>query len=212
MVLLQDPAKQPFYSVVGTDSTGHLCSLPRVTTKPPTRTGIFTGIHILHRDTLQFLEAIPSGINEVLYPTLMKKFPNRVGGEFMEFGRTWSDTGDLLNFRKTTFVLLNELSQKNSVVRECLTTWGGYEEKKPGLWMPKAANNIPVSFKPPVVIGKDCKIESDAEVGPYTVIGDNSTIQSGVKLSRFIALEKSNVTRESSSQGDIQFEKSIIKH
>src|SRR6202034_4100816 len=84
MVLLEDPARKSLYSVVGTNSSGQICALPRVQTETPARTGIFTGIHVLENIAFNYLKAEPCGINEVLYPTLLKNSPDRVFGDYME--------------------------------------------------------------------------------------------------------------------------------
>ncbi len=72
MALLESPEKEKLYSSVGTNPKGELCSLPRKQVATPTRTGIFTGVHVMNPEIFSFLEEKPSGINDVLYPALME--------------------------------------------------------------------------------------------------------------------------------------------
>lgn len=210
MLLWENAQAQAFYSKVGIDGEGHLCSLPLLTTKPPVRTGIFTGIHILENEAFSYLEEVPSGINQVLYPALMKEKPEKVFGYFME-NAYWYDTGELQTLWSTSMKLLKGLESGEGPLREFLKTFGRYEEKKPGVWAPQGVT-LPanVTFTGPVIVGKDCKIAAGAVLGPYTVIGDDTEVAEETNLSRFVALPGAKVPAHQASASSLQIEERSI--
>ncbi len=210
MLLWENSEAQAFYSKVGTDGEGHLCSLPLLTTKPPVRTGIFTGIHILENEVLSNLEETPSGINQVLYPALMKEKPDRLFGWFIE-NSYWYDTGELRTLWSTSMKLLASLHQGEGPLREFMKTFGLYEEKRAGVWAP-IGTDLPqgVTFNPPVVLGKGCQVGERSTVGPFAVLGDGAAIAEEVSLSHFVALSNSKIPAYQVSQNALHFEERLI--
>jgi len=210
MVLWENSQAQAFYSKVGVDSESHLCSLPLLTTKPPARTGIFTGIHILENEAFQYLEETPSGINQVLYPALMNEKPDRLFGFFLE-NAYWYDTGELGSLWSTSMKLLKALQAGEGPLREFLKTFGKYEEKKPGIWMP-AGTVLPegVTLNPPLVIGKNCQVGARSVLGPAVVLGDECVLAEEVHVSRFVALKNSRIPAYQVSANALHFEDRTI--
>jgi NDP-sugar pyrophosphorylase family protein len=210
MILWENAEAQAFYSKVGIDGEGRLCSLPLLTTRPAIRNGIFTGIHILENEVLRYLEETPSGINQVLYPALMKEKPDRICGFFLE-GSYWYDTGELRTLWSTSMKLLSALNQGEGPLREFMKTFGKYEEKKPGIWAP-VGTVLPTDavFQAPVVIGQDCTIGARTTLGPYTVIGDHTQIETEVSLTHFVALRGSRIPAYQVSGNALQFEERLI--
>lgn len=196
MILWQNEVMQSYYSKVGIDAEGHLCSLPRHGDKPPTQTGIFTGIHLLENDVFKHLKEVPSGINEILYPALMQQAPDRVFGSFMQ-NAYWYDTGELHHFCKTSIEMLSAISSGDPFMRTMLKEFVNYEEHQPGVWAP-SDEPLPkdVRFHPPVILGRGCKFGSAAVVGPYTVLGDESTVGKGAGVSWFLGLRKCDLPEE----------------
>lgn len=206
MALWENSKVQAFYGKVGVDSTGHLCSLPTFQRAEAARTGIFTGVHFLEPEVLQLLEEVPSGINQVMYPKLMKDQPERVGGVFLE-SAYWHDTGDLPHLFSTSMALLRHLHKGDGPLREILKTMAGYEEKKPGIWGPVEAKLDPkVTFEAPVIFGKNCTFGDRAVLGPFAVIGDKSEIGSEAHLTHYVGLESSRVPSHEICKAMIQFQ------
>jgi len=201
MVLFEDATRQALYSKVGVNGEGNLCSLPKKRTSAPTRQGIFSGIHFLDCEAFQHLEIKPSGINDILYPLWMEKAPKRIHGEFAQ--GTWLDTGDFPALFQSSMVLLDQLAT-NETLRQTLAEFGGYVEKKPGVWAPKS-ETLPsnVEFIGPVVVGKHCTFEGKATVGPHVVLGDGAQISPGIKISRGVGMQNPQLTE--SAEGFIQF-------
>lgn len=206
MVLFKDPDREKLYSKVGVDLEGKLCKLPKLETKPPSKTGIFTGIHILGPEIFSYLEEKPSGINEVLYPTLMRDFSDRVYGDFTD-GFYWFDTGEISTIHFATLNLLDLLSNKKIGLDHLLNV----KEIKKGVWIdPENSLSNHVEFRPPVLIGKGAMIEKNVVIGPHTVIGDHSSIASGSKLSRTILLNGSRVPANSNLEKVLFFESQAL--
>ncbi len=136
MVLLENPAAQPFYSKVGIDSEGHLVSLPRLEISRSSRVGIFTGVHILDGSAFKHLKETPSGINELLYPAWMKSQPKSIYGDFIG-DASWYDTGERNTLWMSSLKLLGELQSGSPYLRNFLAEFGGYEEKDAGVWGPR---------------------------------------------------------------------------
>lgn len=210
MVLYQHPEKEKLYSRVGVDGNGRLCSLPRLETKAPAQTGIFTGIHILEAETLACLEENPCGINEILYPHLMKEEPDRVFGDFTKAGY-WYDTGDLPALLCATTGLLDALAAGDPMMTGIMRAWGGYEEKRKGVWMP-AGERLPqgVEIVAPAVIGRDCQFGKQVKLGPHVVLDDNSVVGDKARLSKFLGIKNPRIASNEVSEGVIQYHQSKL--
>ena len=210
MILWENAQAQAFYSKVGIDGEGHLCSLPLLTTKPPVRTGIFTGIHILENAVFKYLEETPSGINQVLYPALMKEKPESLYGFFLE-NAYWYDTGELHTLWSTSMKLLSALQTGEGPLREFMKTFGHYEEKKPGIWAPVSASLPPdCAMHAPVILGENVTIGPRSTIGPNTVLGAGSQVAEEANLKNFVALENARVPAYQVSANALQFEQRLI--
>lgn len=211
MVLFQDSLRERAYSPVGVTAASEICSLPKLKTKEPQRSGIFTGIHVLHPSTLEVLRPEPSGINEILYPHFMKAAPQRIFGEFVE-GSYWYDTGNLPFLWATSQALLQELSKSpKGMLAHCLAEFGGYEEKRPGLWM-KRESSLPTKLETQgtVLMGSDCHIAPGVVLGPNTVIGDHSHIGERAHVARSLLLSHAEVARGESLERSIRYGKEVL--
>ncbi len=196
MILHNDPAIQPFYAKVGSQADGRLTSLPRYEVMPATRTGIFTGVHLLSPEIFRFLQEVPSGINEVLYPRLMKEYPERAQAQFTE-NRYWYDTGEKAPFWKACLALLDRLGEGDPILKNILTGWLGYYEVEKGIWCArgeKPPTNIEIEG--PVMVGKNCSIAPKSVLGAYTILGDDTRVENRTTFSRAIAMPGSRINAE----------------
>lgn len=207
MVLLQDPERQSLYSPVGVDEEGQLCSLPRKETRKPERQGIFTGIHILEPEVFNYLEEKPSGINEVLYPTLMTKQSERVRGVFLK-NAFWYDTGDLPAIWDASLKLLDQLKNPKSHLLEVLRSFiGDLIEKKPGIWC-SPQTEVPgnVKLRGPALIGRGVHFAGEAEIGPYSILGDGVLVGEGSRIQNAIVLPQATLPPQTDCLKTIYFE------
>jgi len=188
MILYSNSSLESQYSSVGIDEKNNICSLPKLTTKIPYKSGIFTGIHILNPTVLKYLEERPMGINEVLYPYLMKEEPSKVFGFFMN-NTFWYDTGETYFYWLTSMRLLHEL--KNEEFLKDFNILASYEKTGPNIW--GNIEHLPndCTLKGPLVIGKNVKIGNGIIIGPNVIIGNNTVISSEVEISNSIIFNNS---------------------
>lgn len=210
MVLIEDPAVQSSYSAVGISESENLCSLPSHQTTEPVRKGIFTGIHILSPEIFRYLEEKPSGINQVLYPALMKECPERVQGAFVS-DHYWYDTGDCHFLWATSMKLLDQLAAGDTELTLFMKQFGNYEEKRKGIWIARE-ESVPENCEliPPIVLGRSCKINDHCRIGPYAVLGDGSVVETTIPLTRCMSLSRTKVTDLKESQGALIFEGTVL--
>lgn len=188
MILLEDRERQAHYSKVGVDNKQQLCALPKLKTKNPQRNAIFTGIHILTPELLVHLKEEPSGINDILYPYLMKEMPNRVYGDFLE-GAYWYDTGDIPSFLQSSLALLNRL-QKGDEVLKRLVEEEGYREIQTSVWAKEGEKPI---VSGPAIIGSDCQWDDKIKIGPQAVVGQNSILKKYCTVQESVLLPSSEI-------------------
>lgn len=211
MILWDNPKMQAFYGKVGIDGQGHICSIPLLTTHQPVRTGIFTGIHILQPEIFAHLEEVPSGINQVLYPTLMKDRPESTLGLFMEKAY-WYDTGELKHLFQTSMHLLESIKAGDGFMREFLKTMGRYEEKSPGTWAP-IGTTLPKGLETagPCIVGKDGDFGPRVSIGPFAIVGDETHCGEEAKVNHFVGLRHSRIPAYQVSENALQFEELAIR-
>ncbi len=196
MILHEDEGLQAIYAKVGCDAKAHLTSLPRCETAAPARTGLFTGIHLLSPEIFGFLEAVPSGINEVLYPRLMKEFPEKALALFTK-NNYWYDTGERASFWKSCIALCDRLSASDALLKNMMQNWIGYHEASPGVWCPKG-DKLPtnIEIQGTVILGKSCKIAAGSVIGPYAILGDDCRLEEKTHFSRAMAMPGSLIKTE----------------
>ncbi len=201
MLLHQDDAIQPFYAKVGCQMDGRLTSLPRCEVAAPAKTGIFTGVHLLSPEVFRFLEAVPSGINEILYPRLMKEFPERANVFFTE-RNYWYDTGERSPFWKASMALMDKLGESEPVLKNLLTKWMGYQEIQQGIWAPAGAQ-IPsgIELRGPVIFGKNVSVAPESILGPYAVLGDDCRVPTPSEITRAIVMPNGTIKTDRVSGG-----------
>lgn len=187
MLLVEDPERQRLYSKVGISEDGQLCLLPGCETGKPARTGIFTGIHALDPRALKFLSPEPSGINQVLYPHLMRETPRLARARFLE-GAYWLDTGEVPTFWESSMRLLDKLeTDEGASLRELLSHYG-YRRREAGIWALEGVK-VPASAKlrAPALLGMT-RIEGSCELGPHLVAGDGSAFGANCRAEKAVVL------------------------
>lgn len=194
MVLLDDAIKKRKYANVGTDAAGHLCQLPSQKTSEPVRTGIFTGIHILQPEIHAYLEPVFSGINQVLYPRLMREKPEQVFGYFAPSEKTtWLDTGEVPLFWDTSMKLLDDLQLPRHHLRGLLETHR-FKNRGSGVWLEEGAE-LPADLEQTglLLLARDCRLGSRVHLGSHVVIGAGASLGDGCRVERTVILPGSHV-------------------
>ena len=140
-----------------------------------------TGIYLFEPEVLKM---IPSGksydFGHDLWPKLLKMKKPIYAYETNSY---WCDVGNLSEYRRC---------QMDCLDRKAKIHIPGVEVRK-GVWVQEGTVVDPrAKLHAPLVIGKACRIAAEAELGPYTVVGDRAQIGSGASLANCILFE--NVT------------------
>jgi mannose-1-phosphate guanylyltransferase/phosphomannomutase len=140
-----------------------------------------TGIYLFEPEVLKLM---PKGrvydFGHDLWPKLLKLKKAIYAYEIDDY---WCDVGNLAEYRR---------AQADCLDRKVKINIPGVEVRK-GVWVQEGTVVDPkAKLIAPVVIGKGCRIEADAKIGPLTVIGDRAKIGKGAKLAQCILFD--NVT------------------
>lgn len=209
--LIEDPSRSHLYSKVGVNQAGHLCSLPFYERELPSRTGIFTGFHVLNRDVLGFLKDEYQDILKTAFVPIKQNAPERVFGYFLNPQQYWWVTGELPTYFQTSMKLLDYLKQSEPWLRRCLSESTTLKEHSPGIWVQEGMSTEALTLKAPAVIGK-AKIRDGATIGPYAVVGEGSVIDCEL-LQSTIALPGAKISASTSPVNEIFLnDKSIYNH
>ncbi|OGR88431.1 MAG: hypothetical protein A3J74_09430 [Elusimicrobia bacterium RIFCSPHIGHO2_02_FULL_57_9] len=170
------------YGVTLTDNSGRIKGF----LEKPSWGDIFsnkvnTGIYLLEPELLRL---IPKNqiydFGHQLWPKLLKLRKPIFAYETKAY---WCDVGNLSEYRKC---------QVDSLDGKVRINIPGAQIRQ-GVWVEKGASISPKAvLRAPCLIGKGCRIEAGAKIGPYTVIGDRSRIASQAELKNCILFD--NVT------------------
>jgi NDP-sugar pyrophosphorylase family protein len=149
---------------------------------PPAQTQrvMFTGIQIMEPE---IFSRIPSG---KFYGTAEDVFPQMIEDELPVYGvlheKYWIDMGT-----RETYIQ----AQADAL------------DGKLALKTSSSKNPEGPLLVPPVHIGKDCEISQDAQVGPYTVLGDGCRIRSGAVVENSILWDGATIGSDATVQNSI---------
>jgi len=105
----------------------------------------------------------------------------------------WSDIGSLEQYRQT----------HNDIMDGLLAAELKLKEVEEGLWIGEGTileRGAKITERP-VFIGENCRIEAGAELGRYTVLGNNNTVRGGASFKRSILWDYNYIDREVELRG-----------
>jgi mannose-1-phosphate guanylyltransferase len=177
---VQDPSR---FGVVQLDSKSRIrrfVEKPRVK-EAPSRL-VNAGIYVIEPEVLRM---IPLGrkvsLEREIFPVLARD--GRLSG--FPFLRHWFDIGDLSEYQRANFALLQERSQK-SLLREKRTS---------------TADDA--TLRPPSFLGEGSRIDGKASVGPYALVGRNGQIKTRARVTNSILFDGVTIGEESVVSGAI---------
>ncbi len=170
------------YGVVMCDDTGRITRF----LEKPSWGEVFsdtvnTGIYVIEPEIFKFFgKDLFFDFSKDLFPLLLSRGIPMFG--YVAKGY-WSDIGSLEQYRQTQYDLMDGLL--------CAAITGRQVDE--GIWAGQGTVLEPgVKFSGrPVYIGKNCRIENGAEIGSYTVLGNNNIIRAGVSLKHTVAWDGS---------------------
>jgi len=137
-----------------------------------------TGIYILEPEILSMIQKDKEvDFSKDIFPALLQQQKPMYG--FKADGY-WSDIGSLEIYRQAQFDMLDRVVDVKIKAKEIA----------PGIFMePGVKLDSSVKIEGPAYIGKNCLLQYGVTVGAYTVLGNHTTIASGVKLYQSILWE-----------------------
>jgi mannose-1-phosphate guanylyltransferase/phosphomannomutase len=160
-------------------------------------------VYIIEKDLLKILDPLRTeakmGIEGAFYDFGKHVFPAMLGKiDYvslpkdcvlwgLEYDGLWFDVG-----RKADYLTVNK-----SVLDEAIPIDIPYERFPWGY----LGTNVAIDFSkvkiiPPVIIGNDCVIERDAEIGPYAIIGDGWTIERKARIRNSVLWKRYSFTND----------------
>lgn len=145
---------------------------------------INTGIYVLEPEVFEYIpKDSPFDFSKELFPLLLKEEKPLFG--FVVDGY-WCDIGDLNQYRE---------AHKDILDGKAKVDLSGIKMLK-DIWIGEGAYVHPsVDLKGPIVVGQNARIEADAKIDKYSVIGNNVSIGQGAKIKRAIIGDNAYVGR-----------------
>jgi NDP-sugar pyrophosphorylase family protein len=152
-----------------------------------------TGAYIFEPELLDFIpHREVFDIQTQFIPLLEEKNINPNYFTQTEYWNPIRSFQDLANAQKTYLISSSEENLKKQLTLQYPTIYGNRFGKS--VWTGK--NNIihpSVRIFPPVVIGDNCQVGKDVELGPYTIIGSNSIIDDEASIRQSTIVEKTYI-------------------
>ena len=140
------------------------------------------GIYLIEPEVLRLIpENRKVSLEREIFPALAKE--GKLVG--FEFGGYWFDIGNLTDFRKANFSLLRHSSRNP-------------EPQAPSVKIATGA-----AIRKPVLFGDNSIVESQARVGPNTLLGNSTTIGKNTEVTQSILFEKVTIGEGSQVRGAI---------
>jgi len=186
LILKRDPVPLE-YGVVIIDESGKIV---RFLEKPSWgevfSDTINTGIYILEPEVFDYYEKGQNfDFSKDLFPKLLEDNVPMYGYVTDQY---WCDVGDLNSYIQTHLDILSDESRYHLIGRE----------QGERIWIGKGTTiEKGAKLYPPIVIGEDSIIKSNATIGPYAVIGNNCTIDEGVSIKMSVLWDNVTIFRNS---------------
>lgn len=143
-----------------------------------------TGIYVFEPEILRDIpKGRPYDFGHELWPKLLKQNKPIYAWEWSGY---WCDVGNLSEYRKAQADSLDGKIRINLPGRPL----------RPGIWIEEDSRIHPEAvLHAPSLIGRGVEIDSGCEIGPYTVIGDDSKISTKAVLKNCILFNNVSVNR-----------------
>jgi mannose-1-phosphate guanylyltransferase / phosphomannomutase len=192
--LVLKPMEDPLeFGIVMTDEEG---KIERFLEKP-TWGQVFsdtvnTGIYVLEEEVLDLIPADqPYDFSSELFPAMLDKGLPMFGYISDAY---WTDVG-------TTDAYLQ--AHYDVLAGRVRSTPYGFE-LRPGVWVGEDVEIDPTArLDAPVVVGDSCRILGGARVGPYAVIGDNSTLGEDSQVANSVIMDGVNLGPVAQVRGSV---------
>ncbi|MBE7025534.1 MAG: hypothetical protein E7408_05715 [Ruminococcaceae bacterium] len=187
------------YGVVVTDGDGRIVRF----LEKPTWSQVFsdmvnTGIYLLNPSVLRLAEKLPCDFSGDIFPRLLSEGRPLYG--YVADGY-WCDIGDLDAYRHCHYDIFAGKTDVN--LNACRLRDGVYAEEG-------AVIEAGATVEPPVLIGKNTRIQSGAHVDGYTVLGEGCVIAPGASVKRSVLMDYVTVEKNAQIRGSILCSRSHV--
>jgi mannose-1-phosphate guanylyltransferase/phosphomannomutase len=133
-----------------------------------------TGMYILEPSVFDYMEMGKNyDWSQDIFPQMLKEQKPLFGYVMEDY---WCDVGNLTQYREAQYTVLDQ--------RTNIRLDGAHDD---GLWYGDGTRLAPdVIVNAPILIGRNVRIKSGAQIGPYSVIGDNCIIEEGAVVHRSV--------------------------
>ena len=196
-VAVKDPSR---YGLVESDADG---KVTRFVEKPPPGTiqhrYVNAGIYIFEHALLQEMPPPPFSMERDFFPRLLQHniplyaFPTEA---------YWVDVGTAESYRQV---------HRDIMDGEFRVSLDG-DEPQPGLRVGEGSTiSDGAAFTSPVLLGRNCRAEAEASLGPYCVLGDGVVIEKGAQVSDSVIWDRCVIGAEAAIRDSIIGNDSTIK-
>ncbi|UCG68157.1 MAG: NDP-sugar synthase [Thermoplasmata archaeon] len=172
---VEDPTR---FGIIGTDESSRIFRfLEKPTPEEIFSNWINAGVYVLEPEILDLIEPqTKTSIEKEIFPPLAAE--GRLYG--FKFKGYWVDAGTPEAYLKAHSVLLDTKESKKRMD-------------------PKIKGKI----KQPVLLGENCSLAKNSEVGPYACLGDSVEVLAGTKISNSVVLEGTEIGKKNELKGCI---------
>jgi NDP-sugar pyrophosphorylase family protein len=156
---------------------------------------MFAGIHLVNKAIFNICSKVknkPSCIVQDLYIPYIKsgKYMNAF---FIDTKDVWLEIGDIKKYLDANLYILDQLYKYkiNFNIEEFLSEHFTSSHLIEGLWVSSGSSiDNESTIIPPVIIGKNTKIERGSTIGPNVILGDDIIVSDNVKLEEALVMDK----------------------
>lgn len=154
---------------------------------------INAGIYMFERDVLSYIPPRRNfSLERELFPILLQRGEKFLGYVTKEY---WLDIGTLEKYKQV---------HKDILEKKITFSFPLFKRLKDNVWFEGDSRISPrAKLVGPIMLGKNCKIADDAEISPFSVIGENCIIENGATIINSIVLEGTTIGREVRMEGCI---------
>lgn len=161
---------------------------------------MFSGIHIVNKNILKKAEKLqkktPTCIVKDLYMPYIKS-GGHINSFIMEPKDLWLEIGDIKKYLYANLYILDQLYKYkiNFNIEEFLSERLGLDQLVDGIWLsPDVSIDHDCTIIPPVLIGRNSRIEKGSMLGPNVILGEEVIISDNVKLEDTVVLDATSMT------------------
>lgn len=204
MIVMRHPEAGKKYGAVWVNSKNEVIDIGKNKPDKDCEPFHFIGIHFIEESIFKYIPDGPCDINKDVYLHAIKK-----GEKVLAFEKpsampgTWIDAGNVEDYLKATQELLGLLPklQHNPFFLSLYRRFWNRFDKRPNIWEGENCEHLlELGANYPRLLDRNCKIHKSVKVEGFLVVGENSVIEKGAKLTNVVV--GANVTVQAGEYKD----------